>query len=160
MACVYLLKYINLQSLNYKKEAKTKTDIRHKAFVKKVTDKSLIATIVNQSACSACHAKGACTVADFQEKEIEITVFSKQYKPGDEITVVFQESKGFIALFYGYILPFILVLFTLIIATSISNNELISGLLSLSILIPYFITLYFSRHLLKKVFKFEVEEMN
>ena len=149
-----------MQSVNYKKGQKTKTDIRHKAFVKKVTDTSLVATIVNQSACSACHAKGACTVADFQEKEIEITSFSKTYAPGDEITVIFQESLGFTALFYGYLLPFILVLFTLIITTSIIDNELICGLLSLAILIPYYITLYFFRHLLKKVFKFEVEEMN
>lgn len=149
-----------MQSVNYKNHKKTKENIKHKAFVKKVTDTSLIVTIVNQSACSTCHAKGACTVADFQEKEIEITSFSKKYKPGDEITVIFQESQGFTALFYGYILPFILVLATLIIATAFSDNELVSGLLSLAILIPYYITLYFFRHLLKKVFKFEVEEIS
>jgi hypothetical protein len=51
-----------------------------------------------------------------------------------------------------------MVLFTLIIATAITDNELVSGLLSLAILIPYYITLYFFRHILKKVFKFEVEE--
>lgn len=134
--------------------------IRHKAFIKKVTDTSLIATIVNQSACSTCHAKGACTVADFQEKEIEITNFNLKYEPGDEITVLFKESQGFTALFYGYVLPFIFVLITLIISSSISKNELLNGLLSVSILIPYYITLYFFRHLLKKVFKFEVEEMS
>lgn len=149
-----------MQSVNYKNHKKTKENIKHKAFVKEVTDTTLIVTIVNQSACSACHAKGACTVADFQEKEIEINSFSKSYNPGDEITVLFQESQGFTALFYGYILPFILVLVTLIIATAFSGNELVSGLLSLAILIPYYITLHFFRHLLKKVFKFEVEEMS
>ena len=87
-----------------------------KAFVKEVSENSLIANIVNQSACSTCHAQGACTVADFQEKEIEITSFSKKYTPGQEVTVIFQESQGFTALFYGYVLPFILVLVTLIIA--------------------------------------------
>ena len=153
-------KYLNLQCVNYKNHNKTKENIKHRAFVKKVTDTSLIAIIVNQSACSSCHAKGACTVADFQEKEIEITSFRKNYNPGDEITVIFQESQGFTALFYGYILPFILVLVTLIIASAIFGNELVSGLLSLAILIPYYITLYFFRHLLKKVFKFEVEEIS
>ncbi len=160
MACVDSHKDLNLQSVNYKNHKKTKENITHKAFVKEVTDTSLIATIVNKSACSTCHAKGACTVADFQEKEIEISTFSKNYKPGDEIMVIFQESQGFAALFYGYVLPFILVLVTLIIATAFSNNELVSGLLSLAILIPYYITLYFFRHLLKKVFKFEVEEIS
>jgi positive regulator of sigma E activity len=128
--------------------------------VKRVTDNSLIVNIVNQSACSTCHAQSACTVSDFQDKEIEISNFSKSIVQGQEVTVVFQESKGFTALFYGYVLPFILVLSTLIITLSISNNELLAGLLSLAILIPYYITLYFFRHLLKKVFNFEVEEIN
>jgi positive regulator of sigma E activity len=128
--------------------------------VKRVTDNSLIVNIVNQSACSTCHAQSACTVSDFQDKEIEISNFSKSIVQGQEVTVVFHESKGFTALFYGYVLPFILVLSTLIITLSISNNELLAGLLSLAILIPYYITLYFFRHLLKKVFNFEVEEIN
>jgi positive regulator of sigma E activity len=128
--------------------------------VKRVTDNSLIVNIVNQSACSTCHAQSACTVSDFQDKEIEINNFSKSFVQGQEVTVVFQESKGFTALFYGYVLPFILFLSTLIITLSISNNELLAGLLSLAILIPYYITLYFFRHLLKKVFNFEVEEIN
>ncbi len=99
-------------------------------------------------------------MADFQDKEIEITSFSKNYKPGQEVTVLFQESKGFTALFFGYVFPFILVLGTLIVTGFFFDNELISGGLSLAILIPYYITLYFFRHLLKKVFKFELEEIN
>jgi len=74
--------------------------------------------------------------------------------------VLFKESKGFVALFYGYLLPFLLVLGSLIISNTITKNELINGLISLGILIPYYTTLYFFRHLLKKVFKFEVEEIN
>jgi sigma-E factor negative regulatory protein RseC len=56
------------------------------------------------------------------------------------------------------VLPFILVLVTLIITVSAFENELIGGLLALAILIPYYIAIYFFRHLLKKVFTFEVEE--
>jgi len=118
----------------------------------------LIVNIINQSACSSCHANGACSVSDFQDKEIEIANVGNFYTPGQEVTIVFKESQGFTALFYGYVLPFILVLFTLIIAVSLFKNELIAGLLALAILIPYYITIYFFRHLLKNVFKFEVEE--
>ncbi len=118
--------------------------------------------IVNESACSSCHANGACSAADMLDKEIEISNFNynNNYAPGQEVTVVFKESKGFTALFFGYILPFLLVLLTLIISTEITNNELFSGLVALAILIPYYITLYFFRHYLKKVFNFEVEEIN
>ncbi|WP_162304526.1 SoxR reducing system RseC family protein [Maribellus luteus] len=136
----------------------TTTDIRHKGFVKEVNNNSLIVTIINQSACSSCHAKGACTVADYQDKEIEITDFKGAYKPGQEVTILFKESKGFTALLWGYVVPFLLVLLTLIVMQSLTGNELQSGLVSLAILIPYYITLYFFRHLLKKIFKFELEE--
>ena len=128
--------------------------------MKEVGEDSLIVNIVNQSACSSCHAQGACSVADFQEKEIEISHFTKKYSRGQEVTIIFREAQGFAALFYGYILPFILVLTTLIIMTSVSNNELLGGLIALAVLIPYYTTLYFLRHLLKKVFKFELEEIN
>jgi sigma-E factor negative regulatory protein RseC len=76
------------------------------------------------------------------------------------VTIVFRQSQGFSAVFWGYLMPFILVLTTLIISNAFLSNELTAGLLSLAILIPYYITLYFFRHLLKKYFKFELEENN
>jgi len=149
-----------LQTQNSKKPVVTETIIRHKALVKKVNGDTMTVTITNQSACAACHAKGVCTVADFQEKEIEITPIQSNYEPGQQVTVLFRESAGFTALFYGYILPFLLVLLTLIVIFPLTNNELLSGLLALAVLIPYYTTLYFFRHNLKKVFKFEVEEIS
>lgn len=128
--------------------------------VKEATASSLVVSIINQSACSTCHAKGACTIADVQEKEVEITPDGHSYYPGQEVTVILKEVQGFKALFYGYLLPFLLVLATLITASSITGNEVFSGLLALGILIPYYTTLYFFRHILKKVFKFEVEEIS
>ncbi len=119
---------------------------------------SLHVTIINESACASCHAKGACTVADYQEKEIEITHFTQTYTPGQEITILFKQSHGFKALSLGYILPCIILLITLIISLQATNDEGLSGILSLIILIPYYITLYFFRHHLKKIFKFEIEE--
>ncbi|WP_319592390.1 SoxR reducing system RseC family protein [uncultured Draconibacterium sp.] len=121
---------------------------------------SLTVNIVSQSACSTCHAQGACSVSDFQDKEIEVTEYNGNYKIGDEVTILFKQSKGFTALIWGYVIPFFIVLGTLIIALEVTGDELKSGLLSLFILVPYYITLYFFRHLLKKVLKFELEETN
>uniref|UniRef100_UPI003217AABE SoxR reducing system RseC family protein n=1 Tax=uncultured Draconibacterium sp. TaxID=1573823 RepID=UPI003217AABE len=136
----------------------TESDIRHRGFVTEVKGTSLLVNIVSQSACASCHAKGACTVSDYQDKTIEITDVTGNYKAGQEVTVLFKQSKGFTAVIWGYMVPFFLVLGTLIAALEISGNELHAGLLSLAVLIPYYITLYFFRHHLKKVLKFEVEE--
>ncbi|WP_045033376.1 SoxR reducing system RseC family protein [Draconibacterium mangrovi] len=138
----------------------TESIIRHKGFVKAIKDASLTVNIVSQSACSTCHAQGACSVSDFQDKEIEVSEYKGSYKIGDEVTILFKQSKGFTALIWGYVIPFFVVLGTLIIALEVTGDELKSGLLSLFILVPYYITLYFFRHLLKKVLKFELEETN
>ncbi|WP_317165145.1 SoxR reducing system RseC family protein [Draconibacterium halophilum] len=132
--------------------------IRHKGYIKAIKATSLTVNIVSQSACSTCHAKGACTVSDYQDKEIEVSEYKGYYTVGDEVTILFKQSKGFTALTWGYVIPFFVVLGTLIIALEITGDELKSGLLSLFILVPYYITLYFFRHLLKKVLKFELEE--
>lgn len=120
----------------------------------------LIVNIVSQSACSTCHSKEACTVSDFEDKAIEINDFRKEYRVGEQVTIVFKESKGFAALAWGYIFPFFLMILTLIVAMEISSNELGAGLLSLAVLFPYYTALYFLRHHLKKIFKFELEEIN
>jgi len=114
--------------------------------------------ISQQSACAGCHAKSACAVSDAEDKEIDVSFVNGVYHPGQEVTVLFRESAGFKALFFGYILPFLLVFTVLIVIFSITNHEILSGLLALGILVPYYITIYFLRDKLKKVFKFEVEE--
>lgn len=128
--------------------------------MKEVKKNSLIVNVISQSACAGCHAKGACTVADYKDKEIEVTEYRNTYQVGDEVTVLFKQSKGFTALIWGYLIPFFLVLGTLIVTLEVTRDELQSGILSLIILIPYYITLYFFRHLLKKVLKFELEEIS
>ena len=132
--------------------------LRYSGIVKQVTPSSLVVSIIKQSACSGCNAKGACTVADVQEKDIEITNFRQNYTPGAMVTVIFRESSGMKALFLGYVLPFLILLITLIIAIEVTGNEIYGGLIALSILVPYYFALYLSKDKLKKVFTFELEE--
>lgn len=132
--------------------------IKHKGFVKEINDSSLIVSIMNQSACASCHANGACTMADVREKEVEIMHFKGGYSCGQQVSVVFRESLGFQALFYGYVLPFVVVLTVLISVFSVTGNEVLAGLSALGVLVPYYVTLYFFRGFLKKVFTFELEE--
>jgi sigma-E factor negative regulatory protein RseC len=146
-----------LSPLNYKSR-RYKNVIKHKAFVKEVNGRSLTAVIVNQSACASCHASSGCSMADMREKEVEIEHFTGLYSPGQEVSILLQESLGFKALLFGYLLPFLLMLVILIAMFSITGNELAAGSLALGILVPYYIMLYFFRGRLKKIFKFELEE--
>ncbi len=138
--------------------AKT-SDIEHSATILKIDNEHITVGIMNVSACAGCHAKGACSMADMKEKTVDVIDYSNQYTVGEKVNLKYQESLGWFALTIAYIIPFIIVVITLILALEISKNELISGLISLAILIPYYVVLSFYKKRLKKTFSFSIEKI-
>jgi len=133
--------------------------IDHEGTILEIKDGKITVGIVNMSACAGCHAKGACTMSDMKEKSIDVIDYTNRFTTGEKVKLTYQESLGWFALFLAYVLPFILVLLTLFISTAITNNELISGLLALAILLPYYIILSFFKGRLKKTFSFTIEKI-
>jgi len=134
-------------------------EIEHKGIVQKISEDKITVGIISESACASCHAKGACTVADMKEKEVEITRFSGSFHVGQQVTIVGRSLQGFKALFYGYVLPFLIVIVTLIASVLITNNEGLSGILALGVLVPYYFILFLCRDRMKKIFEFEIKSI-
>ena len=131
--------------------------ISHKGVVTAISENIVSVSITNMSACSSCHAKGACNASDMQEKVIDALIGDKQFNIGDVVTVCGKESMGFKALFLGYVFPFLLVLITLIVATAVAIKESTAGLLALFTLVPYYGVLYLTKNRIKKSFIFEIQ---
>lgn len=134
--------------------------VLHAGVVREVSENKITVVIVNASACSSCHAKGACIASDMKEKEIEIFRFTGKYSPGQHVNIVGRTFQGYKAAFYGYLLPFLVVFITLFVGISLTENEGLAGLLSLAILIPYYTAIYFFRDKLKSTFEFEISATN
>ena len=132
-------------------------EIEHKGIVQRVSEDKITVGIISESACASCHAKGACNVADIKDKEVEIIKFSGIFHVGQQVMIIGRSFQGFKAMFYGYLLPFVVVISTLIISNSISSNEGLNGILSLGILVPYYFILVLFRNKLKKVLEFEIK---
>lgn len=130
--------------------------IEHKGRIESIEGNKINVSFIAMSACASCHAKGVCSVADIQEKSVDIYDYTNQYKVGDIVNVMLKQTLGFRALFLGYVLPFIIVLFVLIGLTLITNNEAISGLGALLVLAPYYLSLYLLRNKIKKDFAFKI----
>lgn len=143
---------------NYDKPFMNENKIAHQGIIESINTDCVKVKIVSMSACSSCHAKGACNASDMEEKIIEALPNGKPLKPGDWVTILAKESMGFKALFLGYLLPFLLVLGVLIVATSAAINETKAGILSLAVLIPYYLVLYLTREKIKKSFIFEIQQ--
>ena len=134
--------------------------VLHEGRVLEVSKNKITVVIVNASACSSCHANGACLASDLKEKEIEISHFSGDYHPGQMVNVVGSVSQGYRAAFYGYLLPFAVVFLTLILGFSLTKSEGFAGLLALAVLGPYYTILYFFKNKMKRSFNFEISPIN
>lgn len=137
----------------------TKDKIIHDGIIHKVEDKIVIVNIIAQSACASCHVKGVCSVSDLEEKSIEVQkVPGYNYEKGDRVSVIMEKSTGTKAVMIGYVFPFLIVLVSLIILSSISDNEGIAGLISIALLIPYYFGVYLMRDKIKKKFTFKIQQ--
>lgn len=133
--------------------------ITHPAVVSKITNNSVFAEVKVKSACGSCAMKGACGIGDCANKTVEIhTDKAKNYHIGEEITVILAENYGFFALFYGYILPLILVLIVLFGSLALGFGEISSGIYSIIVLIPYYFGLSLSKKYFSKKFQFTIAE--
>ena len=139
------------------KSAKT---VDHLGRVTEITLNDVKVTILSQSACSACHAKGMCSIADSAEKVIAVSKPNHNFILGQSVKVILRQSLGFKALFIGYLLPLILIISTLVILNALNFSELHAGLLSLAIMIPYYLILYFLKDIISRKFTFDIETIS
>jgi len=136
--------------------AKSPGIINHEGIVQKRDDTSVIVSISSSTACSGCHAEGSCNMSGKEEKIIEVAG-KYNVHPGDKVVILMKQSMGFAALFLGYLLPLISVVTALIILVAMQVPELPAGLLSLGILIPYYLILYFFRGKVNEKFSFTLK---
>ena len=130
--------------------------IIHKGVVSKSDNESVTVIITPGSACSGCHAEGSCSLSGKVEKPV-IVKGRYNLNEGDNVIVSMKQSTGFTALFLGYVLPLIIVITSLIILVSLSYPELVSGLVSISSLLPYYLILYLFRKRINDSFIFSIK---
>ena len=115
--------------------------------------------IIQTSACHQCQAQAHCPLTEQKEKIIEIEHPDCAVQLNEEVLISFQESKGWLAVLFSYIIPFLLVLFTLVMGLWMWDDEIKSGLSSLLILAPYYLIIYLFRDHLKKEFQFRMTKL-
>ena len=138
----------------------TGNTIEHRGLVDRFTGSSVIVKIISESACASCHAKGSCTASEMQDKEIEVPGIYSNFRTGDMVTLVMQQSQGLRAVLLAYIYPLI-ILFSVLMVTGLSGySDLISGLAALFVLPLYYLLLYLTRNRIRKDFTFSITKLD
>ena len=132
--------------------------IKHTGIVDHVKDDCVVVRIMQSSACSACKVAAHCNASETKEKMVEVTSpGAAHYSKGDTVTVVADATVGFRASFYGYLLPLILMVATLVVVMKAAGSEGAAALASIGILIPYYVMLYIFRNKLRNQLRFAIE---
>jgi sigma-E factor negative regulatory protein RseC len=133
--------------------------ISHEGVIASLSEDRVTVKITSYAACTSCHAKGACNMAgNEEEKLLHILVPDSNYRIGEKVRVILARSLGFRALFLGYVLPFLLVLTVLLAMTAAGSNELVTGLASLAVLVPYYVGLKLIRGKVDRQFSFFIQK--
>ncbi len=133
--------------------------ISHDGVIASLSEDRVTVKITSYAACTSCHAKGACNMAGSEnEKLLHIPVSDPDFRIGEKVRVILSQSLGFRALFLGYVLPFLLVLTVLLAMTAAGSHELVAGLASLAVLVPYYAGLKLMRGKVDRQFSFFVQK--
>ncbi len=131
--------------------------IEHTGIVKSIENKHITVNILSHPACSGCIASGICDLSGRSNKEIKVNT-GPEVKAGDRVLVIMKKSMGFRALFLGYLLPFIIVMLILIVLTSLSVSEPVTGITALFALVPYYTIIYLRKEKVGKSFSFNIKK--
>lgn len=132
--------------------------ITHEGIIDHIEKDMVSVRILSKSACAACHSKGMCSISEMTEKLIEIHNSGSHFTAGQEVNVILDQTMGNKAVVLGYLLPFVIMIITLVVASSFMS-ELWAGLSAIAILLPYYLLLYSFKNKLSKTFSFRIEPL-
>ena len=132
-------------------------EIDHAGVVKSVKDGIATVEILQKASCASCELTGACSSSESSIKEVQVPIKKLDYEKGDHVNIVFTRSEGFTALFIGYVLPFIFMVVTMSVFKFLDYNDLVAGLASLGVLIPYYTGLLLLKNQIRALFEFRFD---
>ena len=133
--------------------------IKHRGRVEKVEGSHVVVRIVQTSACSACSIKGHCNASESKEKLIDVFEVNASYQIGEEVVLLGTTSMGMQAVLLAFGVPLVILIVALGVTMHLTDgNALVSSLVGLLSIVPYYFAIHFNKDKLKKTFSFTIEK--
>ena len=133
--------------------------IKHRGIVEKVEGSHVVVRIVQTSACAACSAKGLCNASESKEKQIDVYEVNASYQIGEEVVLCGTTSMGMRAVFLAFGIPMLLLMVALFVTMRVTDGDaLVSSLVALFAVVPYYLVIYFMKDKLNSTFSFTIEK--
>mgnify|MGYP003536498838 FL=1 len=133
--------------------------IKHRGIVEKVEGAHVVVRIVQTSACAACSAKGLCNASESKEKQIDVYEVNAPYRIGEKVVLIGTTSMGMRAVALAFGVPLLLLILALFVTMRVTDGDaLVSSLVALLAVVPYYLVIYFMKDKLNKTFSFTIEK--
>ena len=135
------------------------TKISHSGIVESISEGCVQVRILQASACAACKVAGHCHASESKEKIVDVLNVrdTSRLKVGDSVTVCASRDVANRALLLGFGLPFLILVFVLLVAFKLLSDEGLAALTALVALVPYYFVLYLLRDRIQQKMAFFIE---
>ena len=134
------------------------SDISHRGRIVSVTPEITTVEITSEAACSACHAKGLCSLGDATVKQVELPTRGwDSHAVGDEVQVVLRASMGHKAVWLAYVVPLLVMVAALLGTLAAGGPELLAGGIAIGAIALYYTLIWLFRSRLRDHYIFNIK---
>ncbi|HIW09904.1 MAG TPA: SoxR reducing system RseC family protein [Candidatus Rikenella faecigallinarum] len=132
--------------------------IRQSATVIRVDAAEIEVEVCRPEACAACKAKSVCSEGGGEGKRMTLVNDGQGYRVGEQIQLVMRRSAGLKAVVIAYLVPVVLVVAALLIFQATPMSDTTAALLTLGILVLYFVIIRLLRGRINNQLTIEIEK--
>jgi sigma-E factor negative regulatory protein RseC len=134
-----------------------KNEIVHSGKVIETNPDFTTVEIMVSSACSGCHAKGLCGMAEMEEKVIMVPTDPYQpRKVGDIVQVKTKMTMGLKAVWISYVIPLAVLMILILSLSAVVENEFLRGGIAIAGVGVYYFVIWLLKDKLSDQFEFYI----
>ena len=132
--------------------------IRHLGTITAIEGNILHVKMLQNSACTGCHAAKLCQSSETKEKEVDVrTSDASRYAVGQKVMLLGSVRQGLKATVWAYMIPVVVLVVVMLSCTKCGLSEVACAMASLGAVAAYFFGLYLFRDGFTDRFSFRVE---
>ncbi|MDR2139216.1 MAG: SoxR reducing system RseC family protein [Tannerella sp.] len=134
--------------------------IQYTGTIERIDPPVVYVRIMQPPACSGCHGGSSCPVPDGKSRLFEVEDTTGNFALHEEVLLQGRYGMGMQAILLACVLPMAFVVAALGIAFGLTGDELTSGCIGLSVLLPCYGLIYLMRGKLNRKFVFTVSKIH
>ena len=131
--------------------------LQHRGVVIGVEAQVVTVSVMAQSACAGCHAKGICGESGAERIIVVKTSKASEYSVGESVVVALQrQSMALASVVWGYVVPLVVLLAVLFGCVALGLSDGFAALSSIAAVVVYYTGLYLARRVFERKIEFTI----